>query len=167
MDNTSIITPPSGGWGAFGAQIAQRQPEAIAQLNQLYHNLFNQTIQQGCGNCYQKAFYRIQKYLYLQQQNNPSNNNDIMSKTHPTRKYLLKPDRSLQTTFGGDTLTNDNLTDDAAEKLLKAFPSLIEHFERYPVVQTVEKVVKQAIKVAGPLVETAATIAEIIAEIKK
>ncbi|OCX52661.1 hypothetical protein BEL04_14540 [Mucilaginibacter sp. PPCGB 2223] len=93
-------------------------------------DLFNETIQKGCGNCYQKAFFRIQKYLYLQQQNNPSNNPDIMTITN--RKYLLKPDRVLQTAFGGDALTNDNLTDEAAEKLLDAHPALIKHFDRYP-----------------------------------
>jgi len=38
----------------------------------------------------------------------------------------------LQTTFGGDTLTNDNLTDEAAEKLLAEYPALIKHFDRYP-----------------------------------
>jgi hypothetical protein len=106
--------------------IAQRDPQAIAQLNQVYHDLFNETIQQGCGNCYQKAFYRIQKYLYLQQQNHPE------AAMPTTRKYILKPGRSLQTTFGGDTLTNDNLTDEAAEKLIKTHPSLIQHFERFP-----------------------------------
>jgi hypothetical protein len=109
------------------SQIAQRQPEAISLLNQVYRELFNQTIQQGCGNCYQKAFYRIQKYLYLQQQNQPLNNMTLTK-----REYLLKPGRSLQTTFGGDTLTNDNLTDEAAKKLLKTYPALIQHFERYP-----------------------------------
>jgi hypothetical protein len=119
------------------AQIAQRQPVAIALLNQVYHELFNQTIQQGCGNCYQKAFYRIQKYLYLQQQTNPTNN--ILSMIQPHRKYLLKPDRSLQTVFGGDTLTNDNLTDEAAEKLLQAHPALIQHFDRYPSGDEAEK----------------------------
>ncbi|RKR84909.1 hypothetical protein BDD43_5162 [Mucilaginibacter gracilis] len=124
-----IVTPPAGGWQVLSAQIAQRQPQALAYLNQVYKQLFNQDIKQGCGNCYQKAFYRIQKYLYLQQQNNPSN---ILSMTYPTRKYLLKPDRSLQTTFGGDTLTNDNLTDEAAEKLLQAHPALLQHFDRYP-----------------------------------
>lgn len=127
------ITPSSANginWEALSAQIAQKQPEAISFLNKVYHELFNQTIQQGCGKCYQKAFFRIQKHLYLQQQNYPSNNITIM--TSPLRKYLLKPDRSLQTTFGGDTLTNDNLTDEAAAKLLKAYPALIQHFERYP-----------------------------------
>ena len=44
------------------------------------------------------------------------------------RKYLLKPGRSLQTNFGGYTLTNDNLTDEAAEKLLEKHPNLIKHF---------------------------------------
>ncbi|MBW4889868.1 hypothetical protein KXQ82_09080 [Mucilaginibacter sp. HMF5004] len=48
------------------------------------------------------------------------------------RKYLLKPGRSLQTSFGGDTLTNDNLTDEAAEKLLLEHPSLAKHFEVLP-----------------------------------
>jgi hypothetical protein len=127
--NSDMITPPTGGWDTLGAQIAQRQSEAITYLNQIYKQLFNESIKQGCGNCYHKAFYRIQKYLYLQQQSNPSNNNDMPL---PSRKYLLKPDRSLQTTFGGDTLTNDNITDEVAEKLLQAHPVLIKHFDRYP-----------------------------------
>jgi len=114
----------------LSAQIAQKQPEAIALLNQIYRDLFNENIQKGCGNCYQKAFFRIQKYLYLQQQNNPLNNQNIMTITN--RKYLLKPDRVLQTAFGGDALTNNNLTDEAAEKLLEAHPALIKHFDRYP-----------------------------------
>jgi len=130
-----IQVSPSGGdlegadWTNIlnlSSQIAQKQPEAIALLNQVYLELFNQTIQKGCGNCYQKAFFRIQKYLYLQQQTNP----DTMTVTN--RKYLLKPGRTLQTVFGGDALTNDNLTDTAAEKLLQAHPSLIKHFDRYP-----------------------------------
>jgi hypothetical protein len=128
------------------AQIARRQPEAIALLNQVYYSLFNQTIQQGCGNCYQKAFYRIQKYLYLQQQNDPSNTDHIM--TYPTRKYLLKHDRSLQTSFGGDTLTNDNLTDEAAEKLLQAHPVMLKHFERYPSGEIEGKEVAPAVAVS-------------------
>lgn len=48
------------------------------------------------------------------------------------RSYILKEGRSIQTEFGGDTLTNDNLTDKAAEKLLKANPSLAKHFEVLP-----------------------------------
>ena len=111
-------------------QIAQRQPQAIAMLTQVYHQLFNEDIKTGCGKCYQKAYYRIQKQVYLQQQNSTQNNLSIM--TYPAKKYLLKPGRSLQTTFGGDTLTNDNLTDEAAEKLVKAHPSLLQHFEKYP-----------------------------------
>jgi len=87
---TENIAPPSGGWGAFlslASQIAQKQPEAIALLSRVYQQLFNQTIQQGCGNCYQKAFFRIQKYLYLQQQNQLLN--DPISMTTINRKYLL------------------------------------------------------------------------------
>jgi len=136
VNKTSVhqISPSGGDLEGAGlllslsSQIAQKQPEAIALLNQVYLELFNQTIQHGCGNCYQKAFFRIQKYLYLQQQQHPLNNNTMQV----NRKYLLKPDRSLQTSFGGDTLTNDNLTDEAAEKLLKAHPTLIKHFDRYP-----------------------------------
>jgi len=130
------VSPPGGDLeGAallltLSAQIAQKQPEAIALLNQVYMDLFNETIQKGCGNCYQKAFFRIQKYLYLQQQNNPLNKQNIMTITN--RKYLLKPDRVLQTAFGGDALTNDNLTDEAAEKLLDAHPALIKHFDKHP-----------------------------------
>lgn len=44
------------------------------------------------------------------------------------RKYLLKPDRSLQTTFGEEILTNENLTDEIAEKILLAHPNLSVHF---------------------------------------
>jgi hypothetical protein len=134
--NNKQVSPSGGDLEGAGlllslsARIAQKQPEAIALLNQVYINLFNETIQQGCGNCYQKAFFRIQKHLYLQQQNNPSNNQPIM--TIINRKYLLKPNRVLQTTFGGDALTNDNLTDEAAEKLLAKHPGLIKHFDRYP-----------------------------------
>ncbi len=112
---------------SLSAQIAQKQPEAIALLTDIYKQLFNESIQQGCGNCYQKAFFRIQKYVYLQQNNLTNHNMELTN-----RKYLLKPGRSLQTTFGGDTLTNDNLTDDAAVKLIKAYPSLLQHFDRYP-----------------------------------
>jgi len=134
--NNQEVSPSGGDLEGAGAllslasQIAQKQPEAIVLLTRVYRQLFNQTIQQGCGNCYQKAFFRIQKYLYLQQQNNPSNN--PISMTTINRKYLLKPDRILQTTFGGDILTNDNLTDEAAEKLLAEYPALIKHFDRYP-----------------------------------
>ena len=113
----------------WGINIANKQPEAIALLNRIYKALFNQTIQQGCGNCYQKAYYRVQKYLYLQQQNNPSKQETM---TIIKRKYLLKPGRSLQTSFGGDTLTNDNLTDEAAEKLLEKHPTLALHFDVLP-----------------------------------
>ncbi|WP_448702740.1 hypothetical protein ACFGVR_10340 [Mucilaginibacter sp. AW1-3] len=73
--NNKQVSPSGGSLEGAGlllslsSQIAQKQPEAIALLNQVYLQLFNQTIQKGCGNCYQKAFFRIQKYLYLQQQN--------------------------------------------------------------------------------------------------
>lgn len=144
----------------LSAQIAQRQPEAIALLNQVYTHLFGDTIQQGCGNCYQKAFYRIQKYLYLQQQNDPQNNT-IMP--HTDRKYLLKPDRILQTVFGGDSITNDNLTDDIAEGLLSQFPTLLKHFEKYPAVQKVANVVKDA----ADVVEKGAAIASAITDAEK
>lgn len=45
------------------------------------------------------------------------------------RKYLLKPDRSLQNTFNNDRVTNDNITDKMAEKLLLNHPALIKHFQ--------------------------------------
>jgi hypothetical protein len=109
--------------------IAQRQPEAIQILQQVYKALFNQSIKQGCGNCYQKAFFKIQRYWFLSKQNTPINN---INMSELKRKYILKPGRSLQTSFSGDTLTNDNLTDDAAAKLLKAHPSLAKHFEVLP-----------------------------------
>jgi len=133
----------------LSAQIAQKQPEAIALLNKVYMELFNETIQKGCGNCYQKAFFRIQKYLYLQQQNSPLFNQTIMTITN--RKYLLKPDRVLQTAFGGDALTNDNLTDEAAEKLLDAHPALIKHFDRYPSEESENSKVKSPKKILDAL----------------
>lgn len=133
----------------LSAQIAQKQPEAIALLNQVYMGLFNETIQKGCGNCYQKAFFRIQKYLYLQQQSNPSNNQPIMTITN--RKYLLKPNRVLQTAFGGDALTNDNLTDEAAEKLLDAHPALLKHFDRHPSHESEKPKVKSQKNILGAL----------------
>lgn len=57
---------------------------------------------------------------------------NIANMTNQNRKYLLKKDRILQTTFGGDKLTNDNLTDEIAEKILRQYPALIKHFEVYP-----------------------------------
>jgi hypothetical protein len=145
------------------AQIAQRKPEAIALLNQVYSALFSQSIQQGCGNCYQKAFYRIQKHLYLQHQNDPLNNPIIMSDNN--RQYLLKPDASLQTVFGGDTITNDNLTDDLAESLLKEFPMLLKHFVKFPGVEKVVNVVEDAVgylEKGSAIAQTVAGLAEVV-----
>jgi hypothetical protein len=113
----------------WGILIGQKDPEAIQLLHQVYQALFNQTIQQGCGNCYQKAYFKIQKYWHLSRQNNPQQNTNM---SILKRKYILKPGRSLQTSFGGDTLTNDNLTDEAAAKLLQKHPSLAKHFEQLP-----------------------------------
>lgn len=144
------------------AQIAQRKPDAIALLNQVYRELFNQSIQQGCGNCYQKAFYRIQKYVYLQNQNNALNP-IIMPDTN--RQYLLKPDASLQTAFGGDTITNDNLTDTLAESLLKQFPMLLKHFEKFPGVEKVVDVAKEAlsfIEKGSAIAQTVVGLAEFV-----
>jgi hypothetical protein len=136
----------------WGILIAQKNPEAIQLLNQVYQALFNQTIQQGCGNCYQKAFFKIQRHWHLSKQNNLQHNTNMsISK----RKYILKPGRSLQTSFGGDTLTNDNLTDEAAAKLLQAHPSLAKHFEQLPEViektdsSEVIKSVKETKELAG------------------
>ncbi len=109
--------------------IAAKDPEAIQLLHRIYKTLFNQTIQQGCGNCYQKAYFKIRKYWHLKQQPISLTSNSMNTEK---RKYILKCGRSLQTSFGGDVLTNDNMTDEAAEKLLKAHPSLSKHFEVLP-----------------------------------
>ena len=113
------------------AEIATRKPEAIADLDRVYQEIFGEKITVGCGSCYQKAFFRVQKYVALTtdyQLNNPIN----MSENLKSRAFLLKDGIVLQTEFGGDHLTNDNMTDEQAEKLLKSNASFAQYFERMP-----------------------------------
>lgn len=113
------------------AEIATRNPEAIADLDRVYQEIFGERITVGCGSCYQKAFFRIQKYATLTTENQLTNL-ITMSEKLKSRAFLLKDGIVLQTVFGGDHLTNDNMTDEQAEKLLKSNANFAQYFERIP-----------------------------------
>ncbi len=74
----------------------------------------------GCGDCYRDAV--IQMIIYLQK-------NEIMKKKS---SYLLKAGVILMISGDVNIYNNSNLTDEAAEKYLKANPKAIGQFETYP-----------------------------------
>ena len=74
----------------------------------------------GCGDCYKDAV--IQMYTYLQK-------NEIMEKKS---NYLLKAGVVLRFTDDNNIYTNFNMTDEAAERILKERPGAIGKFQMYP-----------------------------------
>lgn len=71
----------------------------------------------GCGQCYRDAF--IEMYLYAKK-------NGIKE----MGKFVMK--REVVRTIGGTVYSRNNITDDKAIELLKAYPQRIEDFEVYP-----------------------------------
>lgn len=113
------------------AEIATKQPQAIAEFDAVYLEIFGETVTTGCGSCYQKAFHRVQRYATLSTENQTTNLK-TMSENLKERKFLLKSGIVLQAVFGSDPVTNDNLTDEQAEEMLKANPNFAAWFDRMP-----------------------------------
>lgn len=113
------------------AGVAAKAPDAIALLQSVHKALFGERIKQGCGDCMQRAFFKIQNFVYLQSQNQLNNLKTM--KKYQDRNFVLKSGRTLQAEFGGDAITNDNLTDETAIALLSTFPNMLKHFDKYPV----------------------------------
>lgn len=119
------------------AEIAVKERESVSLLHSVYTELFGTQIKQDCGSCYQKAFQRIQKFVYLNSEKLKSKSisnlkNEVMATAMKNRKYLLKDGVQIQDGFGGEYLTNDNLTDETAARLLSATPELATNFSRIP-----------------------------------
>lgn len=110
------------------AGIANRDVNSINLLHRTYRNLFDESVQTGCGNCNQKAFLRIRRYVEL----NKLNLTTMANKNLKERKYLLREGSVLQVNFGTDTYTNDNLTDEVAAELVASNPNYKAAFSRLP-----------------------------------
>ncbi len=138
------------------AGIATRDTASIKMLHSVYQELYNEPVTQGCGNCNQKAFLRIRKYVELRKLNNPLTSLEMNEKLK-NRKYVLKDGISLQAGFGGEHYTNDNLTDERAAQLIAESPGRAAFFSRVPseneVKQAEQAAVKKGEKVEGERAE--------------
>jgi hypothetical protein len=76
-------------------------------------------VRTACGECYRDAV--IEMYIYLQK-------NKLMSKTN----YALLAGILLWSSDHKYCYTNANITDEAAEKILKEKPELIRKFSHFP-----------------------------------
>lgn len=88
----------------------------------MYHEVLGRTFAgTSCGDCYHDAVIEI--YSYLKK----------YGKMKEKSNYALKNGVLLQINFGsGEMYTNDNLTDEAAEKYLSKYPKGISLFAAAP-----------------------------------
>jgi len=93
-----------------------------SDIEVMYHEVFGRTfIRTSCGDCYRDAV--IEMYSYLKK----------YRKMKEKSNYALKNGVLLQAGFGsGEMYTNDNLTDEAAERFLAGNPKGIVFFALTP-----------------------------------
>lgn len=87
----------------------------------LYSFVLGKTfVKTSCSDCYRDAI--IEMYLFLKK------NGKMKEKSN----YSLKAGALIQDAFGGNMYTNDNLTDEVAEKFLASNPKGIAFFASQP-----------------------------------
>lgn len=111
--------------------VAVKHPEAISNLHSVYKQLFGEGIKKQCGDCLTKALLRIRKYVYLQSQNIENFNLETMKKFED-KNFVLAKGKALDVGRIGVILTNENMTDETAVRILTAFPNLIKYFVKFP-----------------------------------
>lgn len=115
----------------MAGQLSAKQPEALKLINKVYKDMFGEAIKKQCGDCITKAFLRIQKFVYLQTQNN-SNFNLKEMKKHSDKAFVLKKGKTLDLGFTGDTIT-DLSSDLQVAKVLSRHPNLVKYFDKFPI----------------------------------
>lgn len=104
-----------------GKAILSGDPEVNGKLDRLYQTVYQEQIKRGCRDCSMVAYGKL---IRLNQ-----NQIKIMSE----RKFKLKPGKSIQLKFGSsEMLSNDNLTDAVAIRLLHERPYLVREFAEFP-----------------------------------
>lgn len=117
--------------GRFDAPFSSSDKETIGNL---YWEVLRKTLRPtNCQQCYHDALIEI--YLYLK------NNNKMKQKTNYRMRagYIINSPKF----DNGKVYSNDNLTDEVAERYLAQFPKSVSMFEALPKGFSIEKIIKK------------------------
>lgn len=120
--------------GRFDAPFSSSDKETIGNL---YWEVLRKTLRPtNCQQCYHDALIEI--YLYLK------NNSKMKQKTNYRMRagYIINSPKF----DNGKVYSNDNLTDEVAERYLAQFPKSVSMFEALPKGFSIEKVTKKVKK---------------------
>ncbi len=121
----------------------------------LYGSVLGKTfVKTSCSDCYRDAI--IEMYLYLKR------NGKMKEKSN----YTLKAGALIQDSFGGNMYTNDNLTDEIAEKFLATNPKGITFFASQPT-DWEDRVAKRAASKNKTVSLNDALVASLVEELEK
>ena len=96
------------------------------ELQEIYLKLFKRNFKTNCGNCIKQAYIDIRAKL---------NESEITQTKKTMSEFELKKGvngDSKQIHFEHDIITNDNITDEYAKRILKKMPGHIVTFSKYP-----------------------------------